>query len=110
VLSIAGYILSFLLGSFLAGVVSFLLYLEMDFDLFSGGCPILDTTTPASYYKVVETISSPADIIYDELCNNHNIEKYNIMQLESPHIVIEKQDESMTVKGLRFEAYTLQRT
>lgn len=97
-LTAIGYAISFIFGSFISGIMSFMVYLFFDFELFNDGITAIDTTSPASRYKVVENISAPSDIIFNELINSNEIEQYNIMQSVPPHTIHEDAINNITTK------------
>lgn len=103
IISVVGYLLSFIVDSFLSGIMTFLIYLIADMELFSDGLTVFDTTTPVSFYKAVEKVPASANIIYEELVEGGNIEKYNIMLKRHPYTVHEDSASHTKIKKLVFE-------
>lgn len=103
IISVVGYLLSFIVDSFLSGIMTFLIYLIADMELFSDGLTVLDTVTPVSYYKAIEKVPASANIIYEELVEGGNIEKYNIMLKRHPYTIHEDSKSHLKIKKLVFE-------
>ena len=111
ILSIFLYIISIIIGSLISDsigailgfIISFLIYLIVNFEFFSDGFSIIDTTTPVSNYRCVETIHCSANIIYEELVGGQNIDRYDIMMKGQPYIIHEDEQAHLKFKRVCFD-------
>lgn len=59
---------------------------------------MLDTNTHVDHYKREESIPASANIIYEELVDGRNMEKYDIMLKQTPYVIYEDEATHVQVK------------
>ena len=84
-------------------VLSILSMFVINFELFSDGFSIIDTTPIAENYRWVETIPCSANIIYEELVEGRSINKYDLMLKGQPYIIHEDSSAHTVFKKMWFE-------
>jgi hypothetical protein len=103
ILSSIGYAFSCVFNPIFGTVIAFVLYIVLDLEFFTDGFSVLDTTTPVKILKTIEKIPASANIIYEELINERNVEKYDIMLKTQPYIYDENSISHTKVKKLIFD-------
>lgn len=103
ILSCIGYAFSCVFNTIFGTLIAFVLYIVLDLEFFTDGFAVLDTNTPVQILKTVEKIPASANIIYEELIKERNVEKYDIMLKTQPYVYDENSISHTKVKKLIFD-------
>ena len=99
VLYLLYYITTFVLGGF----VTLIIYIIGSVGFYTDGFALFDTSEPVKRYRRALKVPASANIIYEELVEGIEIDKYNIMQKLSPHTVHEESEKHLKYSKLVFE-------